>query len=198
MKKLVIATIGALALSSTLVACSWETESKSVDEEVVNEKQKQTSKDDPNAVSKEEEARIKRMEKGILVYGEGTKGGLYLTTVNTAYSEMNFPEGGNNKPNLYTVVVSVKIDNVSDSGKIANLSELKFNLNDPKTDKNYDGRLLPDRNPMTSKLEPNNSLTLDVSFEVPTIEDKYMFSVESEADPITDKWEVTNLNKFDQ
>jgi hypothetical protein len=198
MKKVVIATIGALALSSTLAACSWTTESKSVDEEVVNEKQKQSSEDDPNAVSKEEEARLKRIEKGILVYGEGTKGGLYLTTVNTAYTERNFPEGGKNTRSPYTVVVSVKIDNVSDSGQIANLSELKFNLNDPKADKNFDGRLLADRNPMTSRLDPNNSLTLDVSFEVPKIEDKYMFSIESKDDPITDEWEITNLNKFDQ
>ncbi|MDU9693929.1 hypothetical protein O0Q50_22370 [Priestia aryabhattai] len=198
MKKIVIATIGAFALSSTLVACSWETESKSVDEEVVNEKQKQSSENDPNAVSKEEEARIKRMEKGILVYGEGTKGGLYLTTVNTAYSERIMPEDGNNSRNPYMVVVSVKVANVSDNGKIADLSELRFNLNDSKTDKNFEGRLLPDRNPMTYKLEPNNSLTLDVSFEVPTIEDKYMFNIESKADPITDKWEVTNLNKFKQ
>jgi len=197
MKKVVIATIGALALSSTLAACSWETESKSVDEEVVNEKQKQSSENDPNAVSKEE-ARLKRMEKGVLVYGEGTKGGLYLTTVNTAYTERIVPEDGNNSRSPYIVVVSVKIANVSDSGNVANLSELKFNLNDPKTDKNFDGRLLADRNPMTSRLEPNNSLTLDVSFEVPTIEDKYMFSIDSKADPITDEWEVTNLNKFDQ
>ncbi|MEM4992657.1 hypothetical protein WKH56_08950 [Priestia sp. SB1] len=198
MKKIVIATIGALALSSTLAACSWETESKSVDEEVVNEKQKQSSENDPNAVSKEEEARLKRMEKGILVYGEGTKGGLYLTTVNTAYSERIMPEDGNNSRSPYMVVVSVKVANVSDNGKIADLSELRFNLNDSKTDKNFEGRLLPDRNPMTYKLEPNNSLTLDVSFEVPTIEDKYMFNIESKADPITDEWEVTNLNKFDQ
>jgi len=197
MKKAFIVTIGALVLGSTLSACSWTSSSKSTDEEPPKVSSKQSSENDSNSISKKEEEKMKRMEKGILVYGEGVKGGLYLTTVNTAYSENNLPEGTSNR-SPYTVDVSVKIKNVSDDGQIADLSELKFNLNDPKMDKNFDGRLLPDRNPMTYRLEPNNSLTLTVSFDVPTIEDKYMFGIESKKDPITDEWEITGLNKFDQ
>jgi hypothetical protein len=124
--------------------------------------------------------RIDRLEKGILLFGEGAKGSYYLTKVNSAYLEETNPG---------SIVVKVTIKNVR--GKQIDLSELKYLLKDEKNNNSYIGKVLTTNIP--SEININELRELDISFDIPDMADEYMFSVESSLDPMDVRWKVDNL-----
>ncbi|HHY72169.1 MAG TPA: hypothetical protein GX497_02880 [Bacillus bacterium] len=133
-------------------------------------------------LSTDDQERIARMEKGILLYGESTKGGYFSTRVHSAYLEETNPS---------SIVVNVTIKNVR--GEQIDISELKYHLNDEKSKKSYNGKVLTDKIPSETIILANESRELNISFDVPEITDEYMFSVESSLDPVDIRWKIDNL-----
>jgi hypothetical protein len=135
-------------------------------------------------LTKDDQERINRLEKGILLFGEGHKGGYYGTTVISAYSEEINPS---------SIVVNVTIKNVR--GEQIDLSELKYHLNDEQTTNSYNGKVLTDGNSSEIYLQPNEWVELNIAFEVSDITHDYLFSIESSLDPINVQWKIDKLKQ---
>ncbi|WP_337969761.1 DUF4352 domain-containing protein [Virgibacillus salexigens] len=165
---------------------------KAKEENNMDHKMNEDNEQGPATKPYGDQERMERLEKGIMLYGEGSKGGYYGTTVNSAYSEKIKPEESTSNNN-YSVVVSFTVKNVRDDGKTVNPSELQFELREEPGDKSYEGQVLPDKNALNVQIEPNESVTLDVSFEVPNVADEYMFYVVSSIDPTDVHWKVNDL-----
>lgn len=184
MRKLLYITIGTLVLISVSTACGESIEESKIQtgtvRDTVNEQSEQV------ALSNDELKRMERLEKGIMLFGETVKGGSYSTTVNSAKSKSI--EKSKNK----SVIVSVTIRNVRDDGKIVDPSELKFNLSEDLESTSYEGEILLRKSTRTH-IQPNESLSLDVSFEVSNVSEEYRFYVLSNIDPIEPYWKIHNI-----
>ncbi|MBT2757937.1 DUF4352 domain-containing protein [Mesobacillus foraminis] len=110
-----------------------------------------------------------------------------MTTVETATVDK---EDNTNTP--YSVVVNVTIKNVHN--ELVDLSELNFELKNETGEMSNEGKLLVN-DPSKMQVKPNDSTTLNVSFEVPSIEEEYMFYIHSSLEPIPAHWKIDNLNQ---
>lgn len=76
-----------------------------------------------------------RLEKGILLYGEGAKGGYYGSTVENAKYEKADKMG--------YITARVTINNVREDGKTIDLAGIKYFVKDEQTGKMYKGQSMP-------------------------------------------------------
>ncbi|MGP1909923.1 DUF4352 domain-containing protein [Metabacillus sp. JX24] len=187
MKKLIYIKVGTLVLLSVLTACG--------EDKVGTIKQTVQVRDAGNGQSEQvdlsvnEQERMERLENGMMLFGETVKGGYYSTTVNSAKLKSIEKSTTNHK----SVVVSVTIRNVRDDGKLVDPSELRFNLREKMENNSYEGRILLKGNSTLTQIQPSESLSLDVSFEVPNYSEEYRFYVISKIDPIEPYWKIHNL-----
>ncbi|MEH6941855.1 hypothetical protein [Bacillus sp. JJ722] len=186
MKKSVFIILTAIALGVTLTGCNDNSNAndKKDEETVIKENSSQDSE-----FSKEDQEIAARLEKGIMLYGEGVKGGNYLTTVHNGYSEKITIE--EKKQTIYNVVVNLSVKNVRDDNKLVDATELKYELHD-KNNKIYNGKVVAKLEPV----RPDETIKINVFFEVPNIDDSYKFFVKSKIEPIEQYWVIDNLQKY--
>ncbi|AVD54562.1 hypothetical protein BEH_24685 (plasmid) [Priestia filamentosa] len=178
MKSLVKVTCSALILTSLMVGCSEQTTST---------KQKETHHKvevKPKEMSEEE-----RLEKGILLYGQSSKGGYYLATVENAEYAKEDETG--------YLTARVTINNVRDDEKSIDLSEIKYTVKDEKLGKTYEGQAMPMDEDKFKNVPVSDSLTFNVSFEMENppkdLNNLYLY-LESNIDPFADThWKLDNL-----
>lgn len=176
MKKLTCAIMTVLMTGSVLAACSEEKEETTV----VEQRSEQDEQMD-NGMSAEDQEAIARLEKGILLYGEGVKGGTYGITMNRAYAD-----------DATSVRAKVTVKNVRADGEAVDLSELRYELHDVAGNKTYEGNMVSSNNGF---LPATESMTYDISFNVPLIADDYQLYVISEIDPFDLYWEIKDLTQ---
>lgn len=136
----------------------------------------------------EVQSQLERMDQGMMVYGEGVKGGYYGTTVESSFVE----ELSENK---HLIIINVNVKNVQDEGEMITPSELTFELKDEKEDKKYRGEIRSIDNPQEVFVQSKNSITFEVSFEVEKVSDEYKFYIESSLDPIPTHWLIDDLGR---
>ncbi|WP_371068985.1 hypothetical protein [Sediminibacillus sp. JSM 1682029] len=178
-----------ILLVLSLSACQSDESEKGQNQAEAKKKENQTEESP--------EERAKRIESGILLYGEGQKSGEYGITLNTAYSEMNaFRDSQTAKP--YVVQAVVRVRNVTED-KTLNAGTIGFELRNEKTGVSYEGELLPNMNTSNLELEPEENAYLQVTFEVVSIEDDFMFYAHLWNEPDFEKtrWKIENLETFE-
>lgn len=178
MRKLSILLTLSLVFVSVTAACTQDKKDSAVENGSIEEPTAKNENEE--LINFEEKEDMSRLEQGILLVGESSKGGYYLTTVQSAYVN-----DSNN-----SVVVNISVKNVR--GQMIGLSELKYTLKDEKDGKAYEGKVL-DQNPSDIQVEPNETVELKIAFEVPNIADEYMFYIESSLDPIEAHWKIDKL-----
>ncbi|UFT99949.1 hypothetical protein KO561_03025 [Radiobacillus kanasensis] len=179
--------IGAILLILFITACQNGANSSEFSQ--VEEKDAKTAEEET------QEERAERLESGILHYGEGVKGGQFGITLSTAYSELNtFRESKTS--HQYVVTAVVRVRNVTHDQTL-NAGNIGFKLESEKLNTSYDGELLPNMNPSDTEIEPEKNVYLQVTFEVPNIEEDYMLSAhlfnESSMEP---RWKLQDLKEF--
>ncbi|WP_186576915.1 hypothetical protein [Aquibacillus kalidii] len=126
-------------------------------------------------------------------YGAGVKGGQYSITLQSAYSKFNEIKETQN-PYMVTAVVDVK--NVTPDKEL-NVETIAFNLASKSKDVSYQGVLPENRNPSDLTLEPNESISIQVVFEVESIEEDFIVtaSIFNEAS-MKPEWKLEGLETF--
>ncbi|HDX9578258.1 TPA: hypothetical protein ROX88_001784 [Bacillus pseudomycoides] len=180
MRKLSILLTLSLVFISVTAACTQDKKDSAVENDSIEEP---TVKNENEELTNfEEKDRIRRLEQGISLVGEGIKGGYYSTTVQSAYL---------NDSND-SIVVNVSVKNVR--GQMIGLSELKYTLKDEKDGKAYEGKVLNQNPPPYDiQVKPNETVELKIAFEVSGTADEYMFYIESSLDPLETHWKIDKL-----
>ncbi|WP_394549267.1 hypothetical protein [Priestia aryabhattai] len=184
MKSLMKVTCTAFIFTSLMAACSEKTSTPK--QETTQHKVEASTKQKKSKEMSEEE----RLEKGILLYGEGAKGGYYGSTVENAKYEKADKMG--------YITARVTINNVREDGKTIDLSEIKYSVKDEKTGKMYKGQAMPMYEDKFKAVPAGYSLTFDVSFmmEKPPkdLNNMYLY-MDSKIDPFVDThWKLDNLD----
>ncbi|WPL43547.1 hypothetical protein [Priestia megaterium] len=199
MKKSFYAMLAALTIGSSLTACS-NSEDKAEDKPkekthvaASTAEAPTTDHEDGEKATPEEIAQIERMDKGILLYGEGNKGGDYSSTVENAGYRVQ-TEG---KDTVGIITARVTIQNVREDNQTVDLSEIDFSVQDEKTGKSYDGQAMPFDEDKFKTVPAGYSLTFDVSFMIknpPKNVDNFYLYMNSSVDPYEDiHWQLNNL-----
>ncbi|KAB8126017.1 DUF4352 domain-containing protein [Gracilibacillus oryzae] len=115
----------------------------------------------------------------MLHYGEGYKDGMKVVTLHTAY----------NDPKSVSAIIS--IENVGDTP--LNADSLAFSLYDDTEDLTYQGTIAANKNPADRNLQPNDKITLNITFNIPILNDEYRLTVESFNSTDTTPWLVDDL-----
>ncbi|MFP7173893.1 hypothetical protein [Priestia filamentosa] len=182
MKSLVKVTCATFVLTSLMTACSEEKETTQVEPENKVE----------NTLSPEEEQQkleMERLEKGILLYGQSSKGGYYGSTVENAEYAKEDETG--------YLTVRVTINNVRDDEKPIDLSEINYTVKDEKLGKTYEGQAMPMDEDKFKNVPVSDSLTFNVSFVMENppkdLNNLYLY-MQSDLDPFADThWKLDNL-----
>ncbi|MEH7604454.1 MULTISPECIES: hypothetical protein [Priestia] len=183
MKSLVKVTCTAFILTSLMAACNEQT--TSTKQEETNHKVEAATQSKKSKEMSEEE----RLEKGILLYGQSSKGGYYGATVENAKYEKADKTG--------YITARITINNVREDQKTIDLSEIKYSVKDEKTGKTYKGQAMPMYEDKFKTVPAGYSLTFEVSFmmEKPPkdLNNMYLY-MDSKVDPFTDThWKLDNL-----
>lgn len=196
MKKFIGVLATGVVLTGLLSACGAKEEAvekpKKVEAAATTEPRKADHEEGEKATP-EEIAQIERMDKGILLYGEGNKGGYYSSTVeNAGYSVQK--EG---KDTVGFIKSRVTIQNVRENNLAVDLSEIHFSVKDEKTGKSYDGQPIVFDEDKFTKVPAGYSLTFDVTFTVknpPKNVDNFYLYMDSAVDPYGDiHWKLDKL-----
>ncbi|GAA5416541.1 hypothetical protein Pryu01_01576 [Paraliobacillus ryukyuensis] len=191
MKKNILLIIVLLISALFIGACQQDSNTQ---ENVKNDGKVNSSVKEDEGIEETEEERLKRQESGLNLYGEGVKDKDYGITLQTAYSETNiFRESKTDKP--FAVNAVVKVANATDQQ--VNASNIGFTLTSENSSNSYTGELFSSMNPSDLELNPEESVYLQVTFEVDAIEPAYMFSVGVFNNPNWEevKWKVEDLEE---
>ncbi len=139
----------------------------------------------------ETEENSNAIQSNVLLPGEAYKDKDKIVTMHTAYSEMI---GSSDDPdNNFSISAIITVENVSSETPL-NVTTLSYRLNEE--DNTYQGEILSDKNPSDTNLAPGDKITLNITFKVPLIQDKYMFEVDSFDSPSVTPWLINDLDKF--
>ncbi|MDL4841767.1 hypothetical protein [Aquibacillus rhizosphaerae] len=165
-----------------LAACQNEPEITNETEVQEDENKQSSAQQDMNEV-----------ESSPFSYGAGVKGGQYGITLQTAYSNFNEIEESN-YPYMVTAVVDVK--NVTQDKEL-NPGTIAFTLSSKNQDASYQGVLPENVNPSDLTLEPDENISLQVVFEVESIEEDFIVtaSIFNEQE-MEAQWKLEGLNTF--
>lgn len=200
MKKSFYVLLAALTIGSSLTACS-NSEDKAEDkpkekmqvEAASTAEPRKADHEEGEKATPEEIAQMERMDKGILLYGEGNKGGDYSSTVENAGYKVQ-KEG---KDTVGIINARVSIQNVREDNQTVDLSEIQFSVKDEKTGKSYDGQPIVFDEDKFKKVPAGYSLAFDVTFLVknpPKNVDNFYLYMDSSVDPYGDiHWKLDKL-----
>jgi hypothetical protein len=176
-------TCTAFILTSLMTACSEEKETAQVE----------PSKEVESTLSPEEKQQkleIERVEKGILFYGEGAKGGDYgVSVLDGTYEKANEGSG--------TIKAQVEVKNVHDDGTAVTLFPLEFWVKNEKTNQKVIGKALPNDAQKFANLPQGQSIVFDVSFSIKDTEEleNFYLYIDSKNDPFANAhWKLDNLD----
>ncbi|MCR8927417.1 hypothetical protein NLI92_002801 [Priestia megaterium] len=133
----------------------------------------------------------KRLEEGILVYGQGIKGDFSTKSIQEAtYKESN--------KNFGIVTAKIEVKNIRKDKKPYDLSEFKYFVRDSKTGDTFKGEAIPSSLEKFENLPSNTTIKYDIAFKVKkkdNLNNNYLY-IDSDIEPSSRiSWHLNGLTK---